>query len=195
MTRSNQFRALTRRCCARAARGPCRSSINATNVANACMCISSRVIWARTAFKFDQARSGRMGGRIGPEGVGECGPCARQLGAGGCPCGVIRASAASGGHRSCCRHNRRFNHHPSSTAGLGQPARHHRSSPIAHRPSPIAHRPSSVVAPTVTSEALFPVPPSGSIGGMGYRVDGRPEISKKRKKTKRSPVSSIAVRI
>ena len=82
---------------------------------------------------------------------------------------------------------------PGSASPPGTTA--HRPSPIAHRPSSIAHRPSSVVAPTVTSEALFPVPPSGSIGGIGYRVDGRPEISKKRKKTKRSPVSSIAVRI
>jgi len=39
----------------------------------------------------------------------------------------------------------------------------------AHRPSPIAHRPSSVVAPTVTSEALFPVPPS-LWEYRGYRV-------------------------
>jgi hypothetical protein len=48
---------------------------------------------------------------------------------------------------------------PSVEHGRARPAR--QAPPlIAHRPSPIAHRPSSVVAPTVTSEALFPVPSS-----------------------------------
>lgn len=56
----------------------------------------------------------------------------------------------------------------------------------AHRPSPIAHpllsRPPS--RPRLSSLCL---PPSGSIGGIGYRVDGRPEIFEKTKKNETKP--------
>jgi hypothetical protein len=73
---------------------------------------------------------------------------------------------------------------PSVEHGRARPAR--QAPPlIAHRPSPIAHpllsRPPS--RPRLSSLCL---PPSGSVGGIGYRVeDGRPEISGEKKHEKK----------
>jgi hypothetical protein len=76
---------------------------------------------------------------------------------------------------------------PSVEHGRARPAR--QAPPlIAHRPSPIAHRPSPIAHPLLSRPPSRPrlsslcLPPSGSIGGIGYRVDGRPEIFEKTKK-------------